>query len=143
MLRQEVRATRRRGFTLVEVMVVVIVIGVLAALVVPTFLNRSEKARRAVAKQQLASIENAINLFQQDYSRFPETLDELVTRPADVSDEQFSPPTLKPKNLVDPWGNQFVFRYPGEHWTFDLYSMGADGQPGGEGEAADVTNWGE
>ena len=132
---------RRRAFSLVEIMVVVIIIGVLAAVIVPGIFGRTGKARQAVAKQKLATIESAINLFHQDYGRFPEVLDDLVSRPSDVAAEQWTPPSLKRKDLLDPWGNPFQYRYPGDHWTFDLYSLGADGQTGGDGEDEDVVNW--
>ncbi len=118
-----------------------IVIGVLAALVVPNFLGRAGKAKVAVAQQKIGNIETAINLFYQDYSRFPESLEELVTKPADITDEQWTPPSLKPKDLKDPWGNPFVYRYPGQHGAYDLYSAGADGQDGGDEDNADITNW--
>lgn len=129
------------GFTLIEIMVVVIVIGVLAALVVPNFLGRAAKAKKAVAQQKIGNIETAINLFYQDYSRFPETLEELVSKPADITEEQWTPPSLKAKDLKDPWGNPFVYRYPGDHGAYDLYSTGADGQEGGEGDNKDINNW--
>ena len=124
-------------------MVAVVIIGVLAALVVPTILGRSDKARQAVAKQKIASLESAINLFNQDYGRFPDALEELTTQPADIADDQWTPPSLKSKDLLDPWGNPFFYQYPGEHWAFDLASLGADGQPGGENVNADITNWSE
>lgn len=120
---------------------VVIVIGVLAALVVPTFMGRAGKAKIAVAKQKISNIETAVNLFYQDYSRFPESLDELIVKPSDIPQEQWTPPSLRPKDLKDPWGRPFVFRYPGEHGAYDLYSTASDGQEGGEGENADITNW--
>lgn len=132
---------RTAGFTLIEIMVVVVVIGVLAALVIPTFLGKADKAKVAVAQQKIGNIETAINLFYQDYSRFPESIDELIHKPADISDEQWSPPSLKAKHLEDPWGNQYVYQYPGEHGPYDLFSMGADGQEGGEGLNADINNW--
>jgi len=122
-------------------MVVVIVIGVLAALVVPTFMGRAGKAKKAVAQQKISNIETAVNLFYQDYSRIPETLEELVVKPSDIPDEQWTPPSLRPKDLKDPWGNPFTYRYPGEHGAYDLYSTGADGQEGGEGDNTDITNW--
>lgn len=131
----------RRGFTIVEIMVVVIIIGVLAALIVPTILGRTGKARTAVAASKLAAIENAVNLFASEYERLPNALDELVSRPEDIDEATWSPPTLKPGDLNDPWGKPYVYRYPGENWTFDLFSLGRDGQEGGEGEDADVVNW--
>ena len=122
-------------------MVVVIVIGVLATLIIPTLFGRAGKARTAVTKQKIGSIETAIQLFEQDYGRFPESLQELVVPPADVPADQLSPPTLKAKDLNDPWGNAFSYTFPGNHYTYDLVSLGADGAEGGEGEAADVVNY--
>lgn len=133
--------TRRNGFTLIEIMVVVIVIGVLSALILPSFLGRAEKARVAAAQQQIRSLETAIVLFQQDYSRFPEDLDDLVERPSDIDESQWTPPTVRPKDLEDPWGNAFVYRQPGDNGPYDLLSMGADGVVGGEDDGEDITNW--
>ena len=130
---------RRAAFTLIEIMVVVIVIGVIAALIVPNLFDRAGKAKSSVAQQQISSLETAINLFQQDYGRFPESLEELVNPPADV--EGASPPTIKPKDLQDPWGNPFVYRYPGDRWPFEIISLGADGAEGGEGEDTDLSNY--
>ena len=137
------RTTTRRtaGFTLIEIMVVVIVIGVLSALILPSFLGRAEKARVATAKQQISVLETAITLFQSDYARFPETLEDLVEKPSDIDESQWTPPTIKEKNLDDPWGNRFVYRQPGDNGPFDLLSMGSDGVVGGEDDGADVVNW--
>jgi general secretion pathway protein G len=132
---------RRSAFTLVEIMVVVIIIGVLAALIVPALFSRVGMAKSATATAKIAVLENAINLFATEYDRYPEDLGELVERPQDVSDDVWSPPTVKRKDLNDPWGRPFVYRYPGEHWAFDLSSYGKDGTPGGDGEDADITNW--
>ena len=129
---------RRQGFTLIEIMVVVIVIGVLAALVIPNLFGRSGQAKQAVAKQKIATIDGQISMFQQDHGRFPDTLDELINPPAEGGTGE---PYLKPKDLDDPWGNPFVYRYPGDQWTFDLTSLGADNAEGGEGEDADVSNY--
>ena len=132
---------RRGAFTLIEVMVIVIVIGVIASIAIPTLFSNVGKAKGNVAKQRLASVEQAIHLFNSEYGRFPATLDELVTRPGDIEPEKWSEPTLKAKDLEDPWGNPWQYAVPGEHGVFDLSSQGADGAPGGEGENADVVNW--
>ncbi len=132
----------RSGFTLVEIMVVVIIIGVIAALVLPNLFSRTGQAKVSVAKQKVATLESSIQLFQQDYGRFPESLDELVSPPTDVEGGgAATPPSVKPKDLVDPWGNEFVYRFPGQNWAFDIVSLGADGQEGGEGENADISNY--
>lgn len=135
------RTARRTAFTLVEIIVVVIIISVLAALVAPPIISRIGWAKSGVAVGQIATLENAIGLFATEYDRFPEDLNDLVNRPDDIEAERWSPPTVKAKNLKDPWGVQFLYRYPGEHGSFDLYTLGKDGQEGGEGENADVNNW--
>jgi general secretion pathway protein G len=134
--------TRRTGFTIVEILVVVIIIGVLAALIAPKFIGRIGAAKHSVAQQKVQEIEKAIEMFHYDYGRFPEAIEELVTRPDDVAEDKWQPPTVKSKDLLDPWGRAFVYSVPGDHdQSFDLYSLGADGQEGGEGENADVVNW--
>ena len=131
----------RRGFTIVEILVVVVIIGVLATLILPTIVGRVGQTRQAVATAKLPNIETAISLFRQDYDRWPIKLDEIVNRPADIDEAKWNQPTLRAKDLLDPWGRQFLYREPGEHGAFDLYSLGKDGQQGGEKENADVTNW--
>lgn len=137
-------ARRRRtaeGFTIVEIIVVVIIIAALATMIVPRFFGRVGTARRAVAAQMLREIEKAIELFAHDYGRWPEALDELITRPADIAEAKWQQPTLREKDLSDPWGRRFGYKCPGDHGAYDVYSLGADGEPGGEGENTDVTNW--
>ena len=131
----------RRAFTIVEILVVVIIIALLAALIVPKFLGRVGQAEQTVAKANLAKIDTAIVIFSHDYRRFPLNLDELVTRPADIEEAEWNPPDIKEKDLLDPWGHQFVYKQPGDHGVYDLYSLGKDGQEGGEKENADVCNW--
>ena len=131
----------RRGFTIVEILVVVIIIGVLVAMIMPAYFGRIGEAKQTVAKSKLPSIETAIMLFRQDYDRWPVSLNEIVNRPADIDEAKWNPPSIKAKDLLDPWGREFIYRQPGEHGALDLYSLGKDGQEGGEKENADVTNW--
>jgi general secretion pathway protein G len=132
---------RRAGFTIVEVLVVVIIIGVLATLIVPRLFGRVGQAKSGVAKSKITQIENAVEMFSNDYDRLPETLDDLVARPSDIPEEKWKEPSLRAKDLIDPWGRSFLYKCPGDHGRFDLYSLGADGQPGGEKDNADITNW--
>ena len=134
-------APRSSGFTLVEALVIIIVIGVLAALIIPQYFSYIGQAKSGVATGNIANIETAIQTFNLTYSRFPESLDELVRRPSDIDPQQWNPPALKEKDLIDPWGQPYEYRYPGENGVFDLFSYGADGLPDGEGENADITNW--
>ena len=140
-MRKERRKTSRRGFTIVEILVVVIIVAVLATMIVPSFVGRVGESRQAVAKSKLPSIETAILLFCQDYDRWPVNLDELVSRPGDIDEAKWNSPTIRAKDLLDPWGRQFLYKQPGEHGVYDLYSLGKDGQEGGEGEDADIGNW--
>jgi len=135
------RRRNRRAFTIVEILVVVIIIAVLATMIVPQFLGRVGQSRQAVAKINIAEIEKAIEIFSYDYERWPAELDELVNRPADIDEAKWNPPTIKAKYLLDPWGRQFIYRQPGEHGIYDIYTLGKDGQEGGEDEDADIGNW--
>jgi len=137
----QTRRRRRAAFTIAEVLVVVVIIAVLATLIAPKLWSRIGTARHGVATQNVAEIEKAIDMFVTDYGRLPEALDELVHRPADIDEADWTPPSLKAKNLTDPWGRPYLYRAPGEHGPFDLYSLGADGQDGGEKDNADITNW--
>lgn len=136
------RSNRRaRGFTIVEIMVVVIIIAVLGAMIVPRFFGRIGTSKQSVAASNLVEIEKAIDMFAYEYGRMPQTLDELVNRPSDISEDKWSQPTLKQKDLLDPWERPFLYKQPGDHGAYDLYSLGADNAVGGEKENADVTNW--
>ncbi|MDY7011370.1 MAG: type II secretion system major pseudopilin GspG [Planctomycetota bacterium] len=132
---------RRYGFTIVEVLVVVIIIAALATMIVPRFFGRIGSAKHGVARQKLVEIEKAIDMFSYEYGRLPESLDELVNRPPDIPEEKWNAPTLKAKDLVDPWDRRFIYKVPGDHGPYDLYSLGADGEAGGEKENADINNW--
>ena len=136
---------RRAGFTIVETIVVVVIIAVLASMILPRLFGRVGTAKQGVAKTKLAEIEKAIEIFSIDYGRYPEMLDELVYRPADIPEEKWNLPMVKPKDLLDPWERQYIYAYPGdqddEGGAYDLNSLGADGEVGGEKENADITNW--
>jgi general secretion pathway protein G len=120
-----------------EIIVVVIIIAVLAALIAPKFFGQIGKAKSAVARQKLVEIEGAIDRFFYEHDRFPRTLVELVQRPSDIAEDQWNP-SLKAKDLTDPWGRPFEYRNPGS--KYELICFGADGQEGGSGENADIRN---
>lgn len=135
--------TRRNGFTLVELLVVLVILGLLAGLVGPAVLNQLGGAKSKTAKVQVENIQTALETFMLDTGRFPtgeEGLKALVSQPGGLS--SWNGPYLKGGKLPkDPWGNDYQYRNPGEHGRVDVFSFGADGQPGGEGEDAEVGNW--
>lgn len=133
------------GFTLIEIMVVVAILGILAALVVPKIMGRPDEARIVAAKQDIAAIRQALNLYRLDNQRYPSTeqgLLALVEKPATTP----VPPNWKPGGYLerlpkDPWGAPYQYLNPGLHGEVDIYSLGADGAPGGEGNNADIGSW--
>jgi general secretion pathway protein G len=131
------------GFTLVEVMVVVVILGILAALIVPRIIGRADDARAVAAKQDLASLMQALKLYRLDNGRYPtgeQGLQALVTRPA--QDPQ--PANWKAyldRMPKDPWGRPYQYLNPGLHGEIDVFTLGADGQPGGSGVDADIGTW--
>jgi general secretion pathway protein G len=134
-----------RGFTLIEIMVVVLIIGLLAAVIVPSIMNRVDDAKISKAKQDIRSLETALQMFYLDNSKYPTTeqgLTALVQPPTDPSIRHWKPGGYLERVSKDPWGNDYQYALPGAHGKqYDLYSLGADGQPGGEGINADIGNW--
>jgi general secretion pathway protein G len=131
------------GFTLIEIMVVVVIIGILAALIAPNVIDRIDDAQVSRAKQDIRAIESALNLYRMDNFRYPTTeqgLEALVERPNDPNVRTWRP-YLK-SVPVDPWNNPYQYLQPGvRNPDFDLFSLGADARPGGEGANADIGNW--
>ena len=135
----------RRGFTLLEVMVVVVIIGILAALVVPKIISRPDEARAIAAKQDIASLMEALKLYRLDNQRYPSTeqgLQALVVRPASAPlAANWKAGGYVERVPRDPWGNPYHYLNPGVRGELDVFSMGADGAPGGEGNDADIGSW--
>lgn len=138
-------ASRADGFTLIEVMVVVVILGVLAAIVVPRVMSRPDEARLLKAQQDVRAISAALDLFKLDNFNYPTTdqgLVALTERPGDLPDNaRWRDGGYLAALPSDPWGRAYLYLQPGERGPFDLYSLGADGLPGGEGSNADVGNW--
>ena len=135
-------APPRRGFTLLELLVVIVIIGLLASLVAPRYFEQVGKSNTKVAKAQIDAFEKALDQYRLDVGRYPSTeqgLAALNAKPQGV--ERWAGPYLKKDVPPDPWGGAYQYKSPGEHGDFDLLSLGSDGQPGGTGEAADVTSW--
>lgn len=129
-----------QGFTLIEVIVVIVLVGLVVAYIAPQMLGRADDAKRKAAELQLQKVSNAIEVFKFEVGRYPSTLVELVRKPDQAPDWQ-GPYLQQKKQLLDPWQRQLSYRQPGEHGRFDLFSLGADGQPEGTGDAADITHW--
>jgi general secretion pathway protein G len=132
----------RDGFTLVELLVVMIIIGLLAALVGPRFIRQEEKAKIKAAKAQIELFGTALDTFRLDVGRYPraeEGLEALRTKPGGL--ERWDGPYLKKELPLDPWGKAYVYKSPGENGPFDIVSYGADSAPGGEGDNRDITSW--
>lgn len=135
---------KRRGFTLIEIMVVVVILGILAATIIPQFIGTTQDAKVSAAKSTIAELESALERYQIHMDRHPtseEGLKVLVEAPANDATKWRGPyiKMLRP----DPWGNPYQYRYPGVQHpsSFDIWSRGAGGAEGGEGEAADIGNW--
>jgi len=142
---KNINRTKQSGFTLIEIMVVVVIIGILASVVVPRIMDNPDKARTAKAKNDLRAYESALDIYRLDNFVYPTTdqgLESLVVLPNSSPE----PPNWKQGGYVkklskDPWGNEYLYLNPGEHGEIDIYSLGADGAPGGEGPNKDIGSW--
>ncbi len=133
---------RARGFTLLELLVVMVIIGLLAGIVAPQYFTQLGKSNTKVAKAQIESFGQALDQYRLDVGGYPSTeqgLNALRAAPADLP--RWQGPYLKRDIPADPWGRPYVYTSPGQHGDYDLQSLGSDGQPGGDGEAADVKSW--
>ncbi|PSV89046.1 type II secretion system major pseudopilin GspG [Photobacterium iliopiscarium] len=136
---------KQRGFTLLEVMVVIVILGVLASLVVPNLLGNKEKADQQKAVTDISSLEQSLEMYKLDNSVFPTTdqgLEALVTKPSSSPEPRNYRDDGYIKRLPkDPWGYEYQYVMPGEHGAVDIFSLGADGQEGGDGINTDIGNW--
>ncbi len=136
---------RHRGFTLIEIMIVVVIIGLLAAAIVPQLFGNVDKAGIAKAKADIQSMQTALIMFKLDNFVYPSTemgLKALVEKPDSATIRYWRDGGYLQHVGKDPWGNAYLYEAPGKHGSdYDLYSLGADGQPGGDGKNADIGNW--
>ncbi len=130
------------GFTLLELLVVIAIIGLLAALVAPRYFDQLGKSNTKIARAQIDSLEKALDQYRLDVGSYPTSqlgLAALNTRPQNL--DKWAGPYLKKAVPPDPWGAPYLYKSPGEHGDYDLFSLGSDGQAGGTGEAADANSW--
>lgn len=133
---------KQKGFTLIEIMVVVVIIGLLAGIVAPKIFGNIGKASISKAKSDIRSLESALNSYKLDNFDYPATdqgLEALVSNPGDA--RNYAPDGYMPRLPKDPWGRDYLYLNPGENGAIDVYSLGKDGQPGGEADDADIGNW--
>jgi len=136
------RRARQQGFSLIEIMVVVVIIGILAALIVPRLMDRPDQARVVAARQDIAALMQALKLFKLDNGRYPSAeqgLQELVKPPQGGGAMPVTPYLDRLPN--DPWGHPYQYQIPGTHGDIDVFSLGADSKPGGDAGNADIGSW--
>lgn len=129
----------QRGFTLVELLLVLVILALIAGLVLPGIIGKAESAKAKAASSQISRISMSVESFYLDTGNTPSSLDELVNEPSGVAG--WNGPYIKNSLLKDPWGKPYQYRMPGEHGEFDIQSFGADGQQGGEKNNADINSW--
>ncbi|PCS21128.1 type II secretion system major pseudopilin GspG [Candidatus Enterovibrio escicola] len=136
---------RQQGFTLLEIMVVIVILGVLASLIVPNLLGNKDKADQQKAITDISTLEQSLDMYKLDSNIYPSTeqgLESLVKRPISAPEPRSYPEGGYIKRLPqDPWGNNYKYLKPGEHGTTDIFTLGADNQEGGEGVNQDIGNW--
>lgn len=130
-----------RGFTLIELLIVMIILGLLAALVAPKMFQKVGSSKQKAAKTQISMLGTALDAFRLDMGRYPSAQEGLEALRKNPGQGPWDGPYLSKDIPPDPWGNPYVYRSPGEHGDYDLFSMGADGQDGGDGENADIVSW--
>ncbi|MBD0787604.1 type II secretion system major pseudopilin GspG [Vibrio sp. Y2-5] len=132
------------GFTLLEIMVVIVILGILASLVVPNLMGNKEKADQQKAVTDIVALENALDMYKLDNSVYPTTdqgLEALVTKPSSPEPRNYRDGGYIRRLPKDAWGNDYQYLSPGDNGAIDIFSLGADGQEGGEGANADIGNW--
>lgn len=133
------RKALQGGFTLVELLLVLVILALIGGLVLPGIIGKAEGAKIKAAASQIDRISMAVESYYLDTGSQPTSLDALVNEPGDA--DGWNGPYIKSSILKDPWGREYEFRSPGDHGDFDIVSYGADGQPGGDDNNADITSW--
>lgn len=136
---RNIRNNRQRGFTLVELLLVLVILALIAGLVLPGIIGKAESAKAKAAASQISRISMSVESFYLDTGNTPSSLEELVNEPSGVNG--WNGPYIKNSLLTDPWGQPYKYKVPGEHGDFDIVSYGADRQQGGEDNNADITSW--
>jgi general secretion pathway protein G len=141
-MNKEKHRIKKNGFTLVELLIVMVIIGLLAALVGPKLFGKVGKSKQKAAKAQITLFETALDTYRLDTGKYPTTdvgLQALRKKPNNV--EKWDGPYLPKEIPLDPWGHAYEYKSPGEHGEFDILSLGADGKAGGQGEDSDIVSW--